>query len=288
LLAIGSLGAAGPLAGQQNPFAFTSPTVKSAHIVYDMSSQGKPVPGANLELGVTADRWVMRLVSPFDMGGKKDTIRSVVVETRDSVYRYNALGSGARDGEVSASLRPHLLRGYETLDGAGKARLRENLKLVSKGSDRGSDFDQLIAMVGEKTGAETVAGQRCDVYRRGDTVACVLPQAPGVPLKWTDKQGNTIVARKVTLNGPIPPAASVLPKGVKWKPDDDYEGGDFAMGLWEHKHPDATERPTPAQVAGFAVKYLASAQAAAELKEMGGGEEETGEEDTGDEEAVEE
>ena len=96
-----------------------------------------------------------------------------------------------------------------------------------------------------------------------------------MPLRWSDKNGTTMVATKVVLNSPMPPALGVLPKGVKWKQDEGFEGGDFAMNIWSYKHPDASDMPTAAQVGGFAVKYLASPAAAAELREMSGGGEET-------------
>lgn len=275
LVLLGTLLAAQPVAAQQNPFALTSPSVKSAYIVYEMSNKGTRVPGASVELRVTGGNWVLRLVAPFEIQQKRDTLRSLSVETADSVYRYSTLGAGPADAEASPSLRGHLVRAYESLDAASKARLQENLKLAAHDSE-GDDFDRLIAFTGRKTGSETIAGQRCDVYTLGGVTACVLPQAPTVPLRWSDKKGNDMVASKVTLNGPMPPAMAVLPKGVKWKQDEDYEGGDFAMTLWSYKHPEATEIPSPAQVGGFAVKYLASPQAAAELREMGGGEEEMG------------
>ncbi len=172
LLALGTLLAASPLASQQNPFALTSPSVKSAYIVYEMSTKGTKVPGARMELGVTRSNWVMRMVSPFEIAGKRDTMRGLGV---------------------------------------------------------------------------------------------------AVPLRWSDKNGTTMVATKVVLNGPMPPALGVLPKGVKWKQDEGFEGGDFAMNIWSYKHPEATDMPTAAQVGGFAVKYLATPAAAAELREMGGG-----------------
>ncbi len=92
LLALGTLLAASPLAAQQNPFALTSPSVKSAYIVYEMSTKGTKVPGAKMELGVTRSNWVMRMVSPFEIAGKRDTMRGLGVETSDSLYRYNTLG----------------------------------------------------------------------------------------------------------------------------------------------------------------------------------------------------
>ena len=76
-----------------------------------------------------------------------------------------------------------------------------------------------------------------------------------------------MVAKKVTLNGPIPPAMSVMPKGVQWtkKPADD---ADFMMNVWALKKQTDPETEPAATVAKFAVGYLASAAATAELKEM--------------------
>ncbi len=285
LVLLGTMLAAQPVAAQQNPFALTSPSVKTAYIVYEMSNKGTRVPGATVELGVTGGDWVMRLVAPFEIQQKKDTLRSLSVETADSVYRYNALGAGPAEAEASPSIRGHLVRAYDALDATSKARLLQNLRLAAHGSDD-EDFDRLIAFTGKKTGSETIAGQRYDVYTLGGVTACVLPQAPTLPLRWSDKGGNEMVASKVTLNGRMPAAMSVLPKGVKWKQDEGFEGGDFAMNLWSYKHPEAQELPSAAQVGGFAVKYLASAQAAAELREMSGGGEDMGYED-GEEEASE-
>lgn len=43
-----------------------------------------------------------------------------------------------------------------------------------------------------------------------------------------------MVAKKITLNGPIPPAASVLPKGVVWKKKA-FDDADFVNDVWAFK-----------------------------------------------------
>jgi hypothetical protein len=106
-----------------------------------------------------------------------------------------------------------------------------------------------------------------------------MPNAPMVMLRWQDgSQGLNLVARKVTLNGPLPPALAALPKGVKWKktgPDD----ADFISNVWELKKQTDPETVSPAAITQFAVRYLASPEATAELREMAGGQDpqETGE-----------
>ncbi|MFL5448466.1 MAG: hypothetical protein ACJ8A6_05360 [Gemmatimonadales bacterium] len=270
----------GSVAAQDNPFALTGGSVKTAYIVYDVSAQ-KQQPGATptYEMGVAADRVIIRMVMPFEMGGKKDTVRSLVVTTRDSQYTYNKMG-GQEAGEVSAALRPHLAREYAALDGSAKTRFRQNIKLATQ-LDQGSDADAFVTLFGEKGGSETIAGQKCDVYTVNKTSACVMPGAPMVMLRWVDpSQGVTLVAKKVTLNGPMPPALGVLPKGVQWKKTEPKDA-DFITNVWMLKNQtsDPSKVP-PATMAKDAVRYLASAQAAAELKEMGAGqaqEQETGE-----------
>jgi hypothetical protein len=92
-----------------------------------------------------------------------------------------------------------------------------------------------------KTGSETVAGHKCDVYKTKTVTVCVMPQAPGVMLRWASpKNGVDMVARKVTLNGPIPPAVTVLPEGLKWRKKA-VDDADF--------------------MAQFAVRYLATPEA---------------------------
>ena len=122
----------GSVAAQDNPFALTGGSVKTAYIVYEVSAQ-KQQPGAapTYEMGVAADRMIMRMVMPFEAAGKKDTLRSFVVATKDSQYTYNKMG-GQQEGEVSAALRPHLAREYAALDASGKARFRENIKLATQ------------------------------------------------------------------------------------------------------------------------------------------------------------
>jgi hypothetical protein len=264
---------AGPLAAQDNPFAFTGGAVKSAYIVYDVTSKDKQGPGSSYEVAVAPDRWIMKMKSPFELGGKKDTIRAVSVTTKDSQYTYNAMGAQGGDAHVGPTLRPHLAREYAALDAGGRARFRENVKLMTKTTDFVSpdETDAFITLTGEKTGSETVAGHRCDVYRRANVTACVLPQAPMVMLRWTDtKDGVTLVARKVTLNGPVPATAAVLPKGVTWKKKG-FDDAEFILGIWAFK-----KQTDPAVVPGktltqFAVSYLASPAATAELREMSGG-----------------
>src|SRR4051794_8492940 len=270
----------GSLAAQDNPFALTGGSVKTAYIVYDVSAQ-KHQPGAapTYEMGVAADRVIMKMVMPFEAGGKKDTLRSYVLATRDSQYTYNKMG-GQQEGEVSATLRPHLAREYAALDASGKARFRENIKLATE-LGGGSDADAFVTLFGEKAGSETIAGHKCDVYKMKKGSACVMPGAPMVMLRWVDpSQGLTLVAKKVTLNGPLPPASGVLPKGVKWQKTEPKDA-DFVTNVWALKNQssDPTKVP-PATMAKDAVRYLASAQASAELKEMGAGQaqdEETGE-----------
>ena len=268
----------GSLAAQDNPFALTGGSVKTAYIVYEVSAE-KQQPGAapTYEMGVAADRLLMRMVMPFEAGGKKDTLSSFVVTTKDSQYTYNKMG-GQQTGEVSATLRPHLAREYAALDASGKARFRENIKLATE-LGGGSDADAYVTLFGEKAGSETIAGQKCDVYKLNKTSACVVQGAPMVMLRWVDpSQGATLIAKKVTLNGPLPPALGVLPKGVRWKKTEPKDA-DFITNVWSLKNQSSDPSKVPAAtLVKDAVRYLASAQAAAELREMGAGQgQETGE-----------
>ena len=268
----------GSLAGQDNPFALTGGSVKTAHIVYEVSgTKQQPGVAALYEVGVAPDRWIMRMTTPFEMGGKKDTMHMLAISTRDSQYTYSRMGSQRGEGEVSATLRPHLAREYAALDGAGKARFRENLKLATElgGS---SDADAFITLLGEKSGSETIAGHKCDVYRWKKSSACVIPDAPMVMLRWVDtRQGVTLLAKKVSLNGPIPPALGVLPKGVRWKKNPP-EDADFITNIWSLKQQSDPAATSPSAMAKYVVRYLASPQAGAELKEMGAGQGNEGEE----------
>jgi hypothetical protein len=281
VLAFGVLVAASPLAGQENPFAFTGGSVKSAYIVYEVTSKEKQGVGGSYEVGVTPDRWIMRMSSPFELAGKKDTLHVLSVTTKDSQYTYNRMGSQKGEGEVSATLRPYLAREYAALNAAGKARFKENMKLVAQSSEfgSGSDADAFITLTGDKAGTETIGGYKCDVYKRDDVAACVLPQAPMVMLRWSNQQdGVSMVARKITLNGPIPAAAGVLPKGVQWKKQD-YDDADFIMGIWSMKKQTDPAAVPAGTLTKFAVGYLASPAAAGELRQMtsgmGGGDQNT-------------
>jgi hypothetical protein len=282
--AIAALLLPGSLAAQDNPFALTGGAVKTAYIVYDITAQKQQQPGAaggSYALGVAPDRWILKMAVPFEIGGKKDTLQSLSVMTKDSQYTYNRMGSQGSEGEVSATLRPHLAREYAALDAAAKTRFRQNVKLATE-MGGGSDADAFVTLFVEKTGSETIAGHKCDVYRWKKSSACVIPGAPMVMLRWMDpSQGVTLVAKKVTLNGPIPPALGVLPKGVQWKKSPEPKDADFITNVWALKHQDNPAAGPPAVMAKDVVRYLASAQAAAELKEMGAGQsneaEETGE-----------
>lgn len=278
------------IAAQQNPFKLTGGSVKSAYIVYDLTNKKMPGVVGTYELGVTPDRWLMRMEAPYEISGKKGTMKTVVVATGDSQYTYLDMGPGTADGEVSIILRRHLAREFDALDAAGKSRFRENLKLLSSSSMTGisGSEEEYITLTGVKKGSETIAGHKCDVYQAGETISCVLPQAPGVILRSEDKDGMTIVAKKITLNGPIPTAAAFLPKGVTWKKES-YAYEEFAPAIWEHKKQSDPSKVPPAQLAKFAVAYLASPVAAKELREMhpGMGGEETGDADDGGEDASE-
>ena len=284
MIVCASLLLAAPAAAQDNPFAFTGGAVKSAYIVYDITSTQKgAAAGAGWEMGVAPDRWIMKSVMPYEIGGKKDTLRMLMVTTRDSQYTYTVMGKD-REGKVSPQLRPHLAREYAALNAAGKARFKENLKLMTSGSSpmgSSSDANSLITLTGQKLGSETVGGHKCDVYKREKVTACVMPDAPLVVLRWSDeKQGVSMVAKTIKINSPLPPAVSVLPKGVRWKkePPDD---ANFIQGIWSLKHPEQDpEAVSGATLAKFAVGYLATPAATAELREMGAGTESGSTKDT--------
>ena len=271
---LGLVLAASPLAAQENPFAFTGGSVKSAYVVYTITSkQPGAGAGSSWEMGVAPDRWVMKSVMPVEMAGKKDTMRILMVTTRDSQYTYTSMGKD-REGKVSPQLRPHLAREYAALSAAGKARFKENVKLVTSGSSSmgsGSDANSLITITGQKLGSETIGGHKCDVYKREKVTACVVPDAPLVVLRWSDEdQGLSMVAKTIKLNSPLPPSASLLPKGVRWKKEP-YDDADFIMGIWGFKHPEQDpEKASGPAMAKFAVNYLASPASTAELREMAG------------------
>jgi hypothetical protein len=103
-------------------------------------------------------------------------------------------------------------------------------------------------------------------------------------LRWEDpKQGVTMVAKKVTLNGPIPATSALLPKGVRWKKEE-YDDADFVLGIWTLKKQTDPAGVPAAALAKFGMGYLASAEATKELREMGAGqapEDESGENESG-------
>jgi hypothetical protein len=280
LVSVASLLSPVALTAQQNPFALTGGSVKSAYIVYDVKTTKQQGPGmgpVSYELGVTPDRWMLRIVTLFQIAGKKDTMTSLMVSTGDSQYTYIKMGSERGEGEVSRIMRRDLAREYAALDAGGKARFKENIKLVTQSSGSSDAADQVITLAGQKKGSETIAGHTCDVYQRGEVTACVLPQAPMVILRWTDgKQGTTAVAKKITLNKPVPTAAAFLPKGIRWKKTG-YDHDEFVTEIWGRKKQSDPETVPPATLAKFAVGYLASPQASQELKEQGPPPEETGE-----------
>jgi hypothetical protein len=103
-----------------------------------------------------------------------------------------------------------------------------------------------------------------------------------VMLRWSNqKDGVNMVARKITLNGPIPAPAGVLPKGVQWKKQD-YDDADFILAIWSMKKQTDPAAVPPAALTKFAVGYLASPAATSELRAMAsemGGEDEDAPED---------
>lgn len=260
------------LDAQDNPFALTGGSVKSAHVVYEV--KGKPNPdnpttGAFTvaEVGVAPDRWLMRMVAPFEHGGKRDTMTMIMATNKDSQYTYMKMG-GTTSGDVSVILRPHLAREYAALNAGGKSRFKENLRLLTQTSSSGID-EEYITILGDKKGSETVAGHKCDIYQHGKTTLCVMPNAPGVVLRSSNTEdGMDMVAKKVTLNGPVPSAASFLPKGVRWT-NQGYAFEEFAPQLWEMKKQSDPSKVPPAGMAKFVVAYLASPVAGKEIKEMG-------------------
>jgi hypothetical protein len=282
LLVAGSALLGTSLAAQENPFAFTGGSVKSAYIVYEVTGKNQQGAGTLWEIGVAPDRWLMRMVLPFEMAGKKDTVRTVFATTADSQYSYTSMGAAPAQAEVSPLLRPHLAREYAALGSQAKARFQENARMLAA-SENSSDIDAFVTLFGKKTGSETIGGHRCDVYQTGQKTACVVPGAPLVMLRWSDpKQGLTMVAKKVTLNAPIPPAKTVLPKGVKYQPGE-ADDADFVTNIWEMKKQSDPATVPPSTLVKYVVNYLASAEAGRELREMGvGSDQMRGAEETGD------
>lgn len=282
VLVAGSLLLGAPLAAQDNPFALTGGSVKSAYIVYEVTGKNQQGAGTSWEIGVAPDRWLMRMVMPFEMAGKKDTLRTIFATTSDSQYTYTNMGAGQSEAKVSPLLRPHLAREYAALGSQAKARFQANARLLAD-SENSSDIDAFVTLFGKKTGSETVAGHRCDVYQMGQKTACVVPGAPLVMLRWTDpKQGLSMVAKKVTLNAPVPAAKTILPKGAKWQREE-ADDADFVTNIWQMKKQTDPATVAPSAMAKYVVNYLASAEAGRELREMGvgsGGME--GAEETGD------
>ena len=85
-------------------------------------------------------------------------------------------------------MRFHLGREYAALDAGGKSRFKENLKLATSGNSAAdSDMDAFVTLTGDKVGSETVAGHKCDVYKRkGGFTACVMPTR-----QWSCSSGPT-------------------------------------------------------------------------------------------------
>jgi hypothetical protein len=260
---------ASPAAAQQNPFQLLGGSLKSAYVVYQVKREGKPVPGGQVEIGVTPRLWAMRLVVPYNISGRSDTIRTQVLETGDSMYQVTSV-AGTRDGEVSVSLRPHLVKEFASLDAAGQRRVLENLKQIYRagGDDK---LDRLVTAVGSKQGTESIAGHTCDVYGLKKQSACVLPQAPAVPLRSTSEEsgGQDLVASRVVLNGTIPTALTTLPKGVRWKHSDNNAIGGFAFEIWGKEKQSDPSTVAPAELARFSLNWLARPETAAALRENG-------------------
>src|SRR5688572_6728860 len=73
MIVCGGLLLVNPLAAQDNPFAYTGGSVKSAYIVYDITGkQAEAAAGATWEMGVSPERWIIKTVMPFEIAGKKD------------------------------------------------------------------------------------------------------------------------------------------------------------------------------------------------------------------------
>lgn len=278
-----------PLLGQDNPFALTGGSVKSAYIVYDLKSKPQPnmpVTTMSLERGVTPDREVLKTAAVVDIEGKKDTMKTLVVTAGDSQFTYTQSGSERGEGDLSRILRPHLAREYAALDGAGKARFTENLRLANQLSLSGAAeaVEELYTLVGEKKGSESIGGHTCDVYQTKKGTFCLMHGASGLVLRVNDEEhGYLAIAKKISLNQPVPAPTAVLPKGVRWKKSG-YDTDDaFYTEIWGRKKQSDPEAVPPATLAKFAVSYLAGPRAAKELREMkGGAAEESSEAEEGD------
>lgn len=255
--------AAAPLAAQQqNPFARLGSSVRSAHVVYDVLKDGKPVPGARAELGVSGDRLGFETVLPLP--GQAEPMRLFRLEAGDTVYRQ----SGG-PGEAEASLRRHLAAAYEQLSTSERERLRENAELFERSGEAGAS--ELELLLTEPAGTETIAGQTCQVIRTGDQTVCTLPGSPGIALRGP-VAGLQLVARSVTLNGPVPDALVTVPKGVRWRRVEGWDYGEFATSVWSMTRESDPAEVAPATLASEALRWLASPEAAELLGEYAGDE----------------
>ncbi|MGH7538336.1 MAG: hypothetical protein ACREMF_06860 [Gemmatimonadales bacterium] len=257
---------------QRNPFRMDLGSHRSVSITWTADgpiiADGRPVGSSAVTLTglLTPTSFVMTGQGQVTVQGRATAVRTWNLTTPDA----DADDRGGTDTiVVTPSLQGLLAREFDALPADAKARLVANLARLDE--ERLDDLHANPVAGGRKTGSATVAGIACDVIERGTTRFCVLPDAPSVALRMEGslQRGGALVATRVQLDAPVPASAFTYPAGravVRRTAEDLYSEGGWPVGLYADKH--EGESPSSLEaLARFVVRYLASAEAAAELEE---------------------
>jgi hypothetical protein len=270
LLAACLTSAAGAAAGAQagvpagtpaNPFAISPGPYRAVRVSY--ASAGANAIGQSsvaMDLVVAPGTMASRSTLTATVNGRATSQQLDKLLTPDSTWEDGVAATAP--ARVSPAARGALAREFDALDVASRRRLLENLRRLPRDATR--ELGVLPDAIGTRRGSSTVAGQACDEYEVFGDVICVLAHAPAVPLRMLAKgQLQALTATKVELDAAVAPDELRPPAGRRWtRGECDCA---WMEHVWMHGHEDATARPPLRDLVRFAVRWLASPEAAKQL-----------------------
>jgi hypothetical protein len=255
---------AAPLHAQANPFVASSGPYRAIRVTY--ATAGSTAIGqatAAMDLVVSANTIASRTTIKATVNGRPMTQQIVKILGPDSTW--DDQGVATPPPTVNAEPRGALAREFDALDAASKRRLLDNLRRLPRSATE--ELDVLPSAIGTRRGSSTVAGQACDEYDVHGDIVCVLPRAPAVALRMVARgETQALSATKVVLDAAVTPAELRPPVGRRWTREPC--GCAWLEEVWfTHGHENATAAPPLRELARFAVRWLASAEATKELAE---------------------
>ena len=176
---------------------------------------------------VSGDRILDHQTTTGKFFGKTSTQDTWTLITPDSMYSADLV---KKTGMRSANMLPAMAKAYDGLDGAGKARLHQNMQDMSQMISRA--FGTGTIVTGEKGETRTYAGEKCEERTFGSFSICTMQGAAGVPLHVSGSLFCVDFEQTATAVSRAAPPASAFepPAGVAFRESPMVNADSLARG----------------------------------------------------------